>query len=87
MVSCSSLEAVCLYCTAAEQHVAAKATPQHRAAVAACGEELRRRVLYRDDDMLVVDKPAGLPVQGGSSATLDPVMSIARTFDPLLRAL
>jgi 23S rRNA pseudouridine955/2504/2580 synthase len=29
-------------------------------------EDLRSRVLYRDDDMLVLDKPAGLAVQGGS---------------------
>ncbi|MGE0650961.1 MAG: RluA family pseudouridine synthase [Alphaproteobacteria bacterium] len=29
-------------------------------------EDLRRRVLYRDDDMIVLDKPAGLAVQGGS---------------------
>ncbi len=29
-------------------------------------EDLRARVLYRDDDMLALDKPAGLAVQGGS---------------------
>ncbi len=29
--------------------------------------ELRRRVLYRDQDALVIDKPAGLAVQGGTS--------------------
>ena len=28
--------------------------------------ELRRRVLYRDKDVLVIDKPAGLAVQGGT---------------------
>lgn len=29
-------------------------------------EELRARVLYRDDDIIALDKPAGLAVQGGS---------------------
>ncbi len=29
-------------------------------------EDLRRRVLHRDGDMLIIDKPAGLAVQGGS---------------------
>jgi 23S rRNA pseudouridine955/2504/2580 synthase len=29
-------------------------------------EELRRGVLYRDGDLLIIDKPAGLAVQGGS---------------------
>lgn len=29
------------------------------------GEDLRRRVLYMDEEVLVLDKPAGLPVQGG----------------------
>lgn len=29
-------------------------------------EDLRRRVLYRDDDLIAIDKPAGLAVQGGS---------------------
>lgn len=29
--------------------------------------ELRRRVLYRDDDIIVLDKPAGLAVQGGTA--------------------
>ncbi len=33
--------------------------------MAACGEVLRRRVLHLDRHMLVLDKPAGLPVQGG----------------------
>ena len=30
-------------------------------------EDLRARVLYRDEDMLVINKPAGLAVQGGTS--------------------
>jgi 23S rRNA pseudouridine955/2504/2580 synthase len=29
-------------------------------------ESLRARVLYRDDDLIAIDKPAGLAVQGGS---------------------
>jgi 23S rRNA pseudouridine955/2504/2580 synthase len=29
-------------------------------------EALRARVLYRDDDMIAIDKPAGLAVQGGT---------------------
>ena len=33
---------------------------------AATREDLRARVLYRDDNMLALDKPAGLAVQGGS---------------------
>jgi 23S rRNA pseudouridine955/2504/2580 synthase len=31
--------------------------------------ELQSRVLYRDDDVLVINKPAGLAVQGGSQLT------------------
>jgi 23S rRNA pseudouridine955/2504/2580 synthase len=33
---------------------------------AADADDLRGRVLYRDDDMIVIDKPAGLAVQGGT---------------------
>lgn len=29
-------------------------------------EALRRRILYRDDDVIAIDKPAGLAVQGGT---------------------
>ncbi|MCK5444486.1 MAG: RluA family pseudouridine synthase [Rhodospirillaceae bacterium] len=32
-------------------------------------EALRARVLYKDDHVLVIDKPAGLAVQGGSGTT------------------
>lgn len=32
-------------------------------------DELRARVLYRDDDVLVLDKPAGLATQGGTGTT------------------
>lgn len=42
-------------------------------------EELRARVLFRDDWVLAIDKPAGLAVQGGSGT--------ARHLDGLLDAL
>ncbi len=32
-------------------------------------EAIRARVLYRDDEVLVIDKPAGLAVQGGTNTT------------------
>lgn len=32
-------------------------------------EDLKARILYRDDDVLVIDKPAGLAVQGGTGMT------------------
>lgn len=41
--------------------------------------DLRARVLYRDDDMLAIDKPAGLPVQGGTGTD--------RHLDAMLDAL
>lgn len=41
--------------------------------------ELARRILYRDASVLVLDKPAGLPVQGGPG--------IARHLDGMLDAL
>ncbi len=46
-------------------------TPSHRpdrkiVGAAAASAELLRRVLYRDSDVLIIDKPAGLAVQGGS---------------------
>ena len=41
--------------------------------------DLRRRVLYRDDWVIVIDKPAGLAVQGGSGTT--------RHLDGMLDAL
>jgi len=40
---------------------------------------LRKRVLYRDDDVLAIDKPAGLAVQGGSG--------VRRHLDGLLDSL
>jgi 23S rRNA pseudouridine955/2504/2580 synthase len=42
-------------------------------------EELRARVIYRDDDMIVINKPAGLAVQGGTGTT--------RHLDAMLDAL
>jgi 23S rRNA pseudouridine955/2504/2580 synthase len=42
-------------------------------------EMLRRAVLYRDDDIIVIDKPAGLAVQGGTGTL--------RHLDALLDAL
>ena len=42
-----------------------RAAPPSRADAAA----LRSRVLYRDDDLIALDKPAGLAVQGGSGQT------------------
>jgi len=55
--------------------LAPKPTPSHRpgreiAGAEAARTELLRRVLYRDDDVLIVDKPAGLAVQGGSGTEL-----------------
>ncbi len=41
--------------------------------------ELRARVLYRDDDLMAIDKPSGLAVQGGSRTT--------RHLDAMLEAL
>jgi 23S rRNA pseudouridine955/2504/2580 synthase len=45
-------------------------------------KELRSRVLYRDRDIIAIDKPAGLAVQGGSKTTrhLDAMLD-ALTFD------
>jgi 23S rRNA pseudouridine955/2504/2580 synthase len=43
------------------------------------GDDLLARVLYRDDDVLVLDKPAGLAVQGGTGTT--------RHLDAMLDAL
>lgn len=31
--------------------------------------DLRDRILFRNEDLIVIDKPAGLPVQGGSGVT------------------
>lgn len=42
-------------------------------------KDLRAAILYRDEQLIVIDKPAGLPVQGGPG--------IARHLDGLLDAL
>ena len=44
--------------------------------------DLRARVIYRDDDVLAINKPAGLAVQGGSGTTkhLDAMLD-ALTFE------
>ena len=49
---------------------AAKAPARPRPAEDRMAAELLRRVLYRDRDALVIDKPAGLAVQGGTSTDL-----------------
>ena len=55
------------------------ATPEERTearprrpdpALARLGEDLRRRILHRDDWLMVLDKPAGLAVQGGTETTV-----------------
>jgi 23S rRNA pseudouridine955/2504/2580 synthase len=54
--------------------------PRRRAAVGAQdAKELERRLLHRDEAVLVLDKPHGLPVQGGPG--------IARNLDAMLDAL
>lgn len=42
-------------------------------------DELRERVLFRDDHVIAIDKPAGLAVQGGAGTT--------RHLDAMLHAL
>jgi 23S rRNA pseudouridine955/2504/2580 synthase len=49
---------------------AEKAPARPRPADERMAMELRRRVLYRDRDALVIDKPAGLAVQGGTSTEI-----------------
>ena len=53
-----------------------------RAIAPAEAEAIRARVLYRDDEVLVIDKPAGLAVQGGTNTThhLDGLLDALR-FD------
>jgi 23S rRNA pseudouridine955/2504/2580 synthase len=52
-------------------------------------EAIRAAVLYRDDRMIVLNKPPGLPVQGGSGVThhlgrLVPALRFGREDDPRL---
>ena len=53
--------------------------PAPSGSIAQESEELRARVLYRDDWLIVLDKPAGLAVQGGSG--------LGRHLDALSEAL
>lgn len=56
--------------------------PGHRAPMAVSDDDaamLRRAILFQDGDVIVLDKPAGLAVQGGSGTT--------RHLDGLLSAL
>lgn len=53
--------------------------PARPSVSAADSKELRARVLYRDDDIIAIDKQAGLAVQGGSKTT--------RHLDAMLDAL
>ena len=48
--------------------------------MAALAGELRARVLYRDEELLVLDKPAGLAVQGGHNidVSLDAALPLLR---------
>ena len=57
---------------------AARSAPAPALDAEAAGD-LRRRVLYRDDELLVIDKPPGLAVQGGSG--------VSRHLDAMLDAL
>jgi len=49
-----------------EDSWAAQARPRQKKAVSQDGAFLRDLVLHRDDDVIVINKPAGLAVQGGS---------------------
>lgn len=62
-----------------EEAGAAPVEPRRPAVSEAEAAELRARVLYRDDWLIALDKPAGLAVQGGSGTT--------RHLDGLLDAL
>ncbi len=53
--------------------------PQVRVVEPAAAQNLRARVLYRDSDVIVLDKPAGLAVQGGTKTV--------RHLDAMLEAL
>ncbi len=58
---------------------AASKRPPRPTVSAADAEALRSRVLYRDQDIIAIDKPAGLAVQGGSKTP--------RHIDAMLDAL
>ena len=70
-----------------EADTAAKALKQRPPAIdAEDARALQESVLYRDDAVLVIDKPAGLAVQGGSATTrhLDGMLDALR-FDAVER--
>lgn len=52
-------------------------------AAQAIAKQLQHSVLYRDEELLVINKPQNLPVQGGSRIllSLDQVMQTALKFD------
>ncbi len=68
----------------AEDRTRATEKPVRRAPPVSAAEarELQGRVLYRDDDILVIDKPAGLAVQGGTGTHkhLDAMLDVLK-FD------
>lgn len=59
-----------------------KGKPSYRPVDAADARDLVARVLHRDDHVIVIDKPAGLAVQGGTGTTkhLDGMLDVLR-FD------
>ena len=54
-------------------------------AALALAEHLRQSVLHKDDELLVINKPAGLAVQGGPGVklSLDKIMGSALSFGSL----
>lgn len=46
-----------------------RAGPQRTPDMSGLAADLRGRILYQDDDILAIDKPAGLAVQGGSKTS------------------
>ncbi len=54
-------------------------------AALALAEHLRQSVLHKDDKLLVINKPAGLAVQGGPGVklSLDKIMGSALSFGSL----
>ncbi len=62
--------------------------PEHRQVPDGLVEEVRQRILYRDHDLVVLDKPAGLAVHGGSGLNyglVDAVNLIDANWKPVHR--
>lgn len=61
---------------------ATRPAAERRAVPAAEADKLRRAVLHKDDQVIVIDKPAGLAVQGGTGTPrhLDAMLDVL-TFD------